>query len=93
MPVGKPVLALPGDTVVVTEAGLLLNGRPVANTRPLALDRRGRPLPQLQAGAHVVSAGELWIVSQYAPFSFDSRYFGPVERVHVLGVGRPIWTT
>jgi type IV secretory pathway protease TraF len=28
-----------------------------------------------------------------APGSFDSRYFGPVERVHVLGVGRPIWTT
>ena len=83
MPVGKPVFALPGDTVVVTETGLLLNGGAVANTRPLELDRRGRPLPRLKAGAHVVGAGELWIVSPYSPFSFDSRYFGAVPLANV----------
>jgi conjugative transfer signal peptidase TraF len=83
MPVGKPVFALPGDTVVLTESGLILNGRPVANTRPLPFDRRGRPLPRLEAGAHVVGAGELWIVSRYSPFSFDSRYFGAVPLANV----------
>ena len=83
MPVGKPVFAMPGDTVAVTEAGLLLNGRPVANTRPLPFDRRGRPLPRLDVGPHVVGARELWIVSQYSPFSFDSRYFGAVPRANV----------
>lgn len=83
MPVGKPVFALPGDTVEVTATGLTLNGRPVANTRPLPFDRRGRPLPRLEAGAHVVGAGELWIVSRYSPFSFDSRYFGAVPLADV----------
>lgn len=83
MPVGKPVFALHGDTVALTEAGLVLNGRPVANTRPLALDRRGRPLPRLEAGTHVVGAGDLWIVSRYSPFSFDSRYFGAVPLANV----------
>ena len=83
MPVGKPVFALPGDTIVLTESGLMLNGRPVASTRPLPFDRRGRPLPRLEPGTHVVGAGELWIVSRYSPFSFDSRYFGAVPIANV----------
>ena len=81
--VGKPVFALPGDTVEVTATGLVLNGRPVADTRPLPFDRRGRPLPRLEAGAYVVGAGELWIISRYSPFSFDSRYFGAVPLANV----------
>lgn len=75
-PIGKPVFAVPGDTVTVTEAGLLLNGTVVPNTRPLTSDRRGRPLPSLPEGEHVVRPGELWVVSAYSGLSFDSRYFG-----------------
>lgn len=83
MPVGKPVFALPGDTVEVTATGLVLHGKHIANTRPLPFDRRGRPLPRLEPGPHVVGAGELWIVSRYSPFSFDSRYFGAVPLANV----------
>lgn len=77
-PIGKPVFAVPGDTVSVTEAGLLLNGTVVRNTRPLTSDRRGRALPSLPAGEYVVRPDELWVVSTYSSLSFDSRYFGAV---------------
>lgn len=91
MPVGKPVFALPGDTVTVAEAGLLLNGRLAANSRPLGADHHGRPLRGLPAGRYVVRPGELWVVSQYSPFSFDSRYFGAVPIANIRTRIRLIW--
>jgi conjugative transfer signal peptidase TraF len=92
VPVGKPVLAIPGDTVTVTPTGLLVNGAPVSNSRPLAADRKGRPLPQLALGRYDVGPGELWVVSSYSRLSFDSRYFGAVEAAQVRVSVRRLWT-
>jgi len=92
LPLGKPVLAVAGDTVTVTSSGLLVNGIPVPNSRPLVTDRKGRPLPRLALGQHVVRPSSLWIVSSYSRFSFDSRYFGPVRAGQVLTSVRPLWT-
>jgi len=92
LPVGKPVLALPGDTVTVTRSGLLVNGVAVPNSVALATDQRGRPLPGLAPGSHVVRAGTLWVVSGFARRSFDSRYFGPVALEAVRSRVRPVWT-
>src|SRR2546425_7700372 len=76
VPLGKPVLASVGDTVTVTPTGLLVNEAPVPNSQARAMDRKGRPLPQLPTGRYVVRPGTVWILSSYSPFSFDSRYFG-----------------
>src|SRR6266702_3779142 len=51
----------------------------VPNGGPLALDRKGRALPGLANGRYVVGPGELWLLSSYSPWSFDSRYFGAVK--------------
>ena len=91
MPVGKPVLALPGDTLIVTAAALVLNGVTVPNTGSLPLDRNGRPLPKLQQGEYYVGPGELWLVSTHSPLSFDSRYFGPVTIARIRATVRPVW--
>ena len=92
MPIGKPILAVPGDTIVVTTAGLLLNAVAVPNSEPLSVDRVGLPLPRLPMGPRVVAQGEFWLLSDFSPYSFDSRYFGAVSveevRVHV----RALWT-
>ncbi len=92
LPVGKPVLAVPGDTVTVTASGLRVNGVPVRNSRALATDHRGRPLPRLALGPQVVRPGTLWVVSGYARTSFDSRYFGPIALAAVRSFLQPVWT-
>ena len=92
LPVGKPVVAVAGDTITVTSSGLSVNGIPVPNSRPRVTDRKGRPLPRLALGQHVVRPSSLWIVSSYSRFSFDSRYFGPVKTGQVRACVRRLWT-
>lgn len=92
LPVGKPVLALPGDTVTVTAGGLRVNGVALPNSLALATDQRGRPLPRLAPGSQVVRPGTLWVLSAYSPRSFDSRYFGPVALGAVRSSLQPVWT-
>lgn len=82
-PIGKTVAAIGGDTVDVASTGITVNGRALANSRPLLHDSQNRPLPTLPHGRYIVGAAELWLVSSYSGRSFDSRYFGavPVDRV------------
>jgi type IV secretory pathway protease TraF len=83
----KPVAAGPGD-IVCRHAGLVsINGRIAARTR--YTDALRRPLPRWN-GCLALAEGQLFLLST-VPDSFDSRYFGPVDRVHVLGSGHPIW--
>jgi conjugative transfer signal peptidase TraF len=91
-PIGKVVLAMVGDSVVVTAEGLLVNGRLVQNTKPLAVDGAGRPLPRFPDGTHVVGQDEVWLYSSYSKRSFDSRYFGPLPLSCVLNRVLPLWT-
>ena len=91
MPVGKPVFAVAGDTVTVTPAGLQVNGVPAVNSKALASDRHGRSLPQMSTGRYVVRPGELWLLSEYSRFSFDSRYFGAVQAAAVRARVEFLW--
>jgi conjugative transfer signal peptidase TraF len=89
-PVGKTVLAVPGDTVAVLPGGLQVDGAPVPTSLAQASDSHGRPLPSLSLGRYAVRGGELWLVGRHS-LSFDSRYFGPVASSGVLAVIRPVW--
>ena len=85
-PVGKPVLAVAGDTVVLTAEGVQISGRLLPNSKPLPRDSEGRPLPMLALGRYVLRPGEMWLLSTYSERSFDSRYFGPVRTTGVVAV-------
>lgn len=90
-PLIKPIAAVAGDTVDLTPAGVLINGRPIPASPVLAIDTAGRPLPA--APAHlVVPAGHVWLMSTYNSHSFDSRYFGPVPTALVRGVAVALLT-
>ena len=91
-PIGKAVLATAGDSVQVTDTGLVVNGRLLPNTRPLAVDGAGRPIPRLPNGTYVVAGDEVWLYSPYSKRSFDSRYFGPLPLACVLNRVLPLWT-
>ena len=91
LPVGTFIVASLGDTVTVTMGALLVNGAPVRNSRPHAVDRRGRPLLRLALGRYPVARDSVWILSPFSPWSFDSRYFGPVDVGAVRGRLLPLW--
>ena len=91
-PIGKVVLAMVGDSVEVTAEGLLVNGRPVRNTKPLAVDAAGRSLRRFPDGTYIVGQDELWLFSPYSKRSFDSRYFGPLPVSSIRNRVLPLWT-
>ena len=92
VPIGKFVMALPGDTVSVTPKGLFVNGVLLPHSQSMEHDRRGRLLPRLAPGPHRVEPRTLWIIGS-SDRSFDSRYIGAVASTSVLAHVQPLWTT
>jgi conjugative transfer signal peptidase TraF len=90
MPLLKPIVAVAGDTVDLSDRGIAVNGSLLRNSAPLLVDTKGRPLPAWRTGHYVVATGAVWVASSYTPRSFDSRYFGPVPRSSVRGYVRPL---
>ena len=83
----KPVAAGAGDTVCRHGPQVTINGRVVA--RANTADQAGRPLPAW-SGCFRLAPTDVFVVSQ-EPNSFDSRYFGAVQRRHIVGTAMPVW--
>lgn len=91
VPLVKQIGASGGDEVCRSKeptANIAINGKIVAEV--LDQDREGRQLPSWDGCIHLVD-GEFFLLQPH-PYSFDSRYFGPVMRCDILGVAQPIWT-
>lgn len=91
-PLLKRIAAMPGDTVVVSNAGLAVNGEPIPRTARRERDSHGRPIPRIAEGDYAVSEGELWLVANHRARSWDSRYFGPLEPARIIAGMRPVVT-
>jgi conjugative transfer signal peptidase TraF len=89
-PLMKPVVARAGDSVQVSVRGISVNGKGIPNSAPLRRDTAGRPLTPWPFGTYVVEPGTVWVVSDYHPRSFDSRYFGPVSETLIRNRLRPL---
>jgi len=76
----KRVAAEGGDLVCRYEAGLEVDGVTLGVARH---DQQGRLLPQWR-DCRVLAPGELLVLGD-SPDSFDSRYFGPVQRSEAKG--------
>ena len=93
LPSGVPILkrigAIAPQSVCVREQVVLIDGAVAATAR--THDGARRPL---QAWQHCrpLASGELFLLSDTNPASFDSRYFGPIAASAVLGIARPLWT-
>ena len=85
---GKRVVGLPGDRVVLDSVGVSVGGRRVPDSAPLFRDRRGRPLSPV-LGEVVLGPGAYWLHSGRVATSIDSRYVGPVTDVRASL--RPLW--
>ena len=91
-PIGKEIVAVGGDTVSLTAAGIEVNGRLLLNSRPLRSDARGRPLPQWEQRRRLVRSRELWLLSTNSARGFDSRYFGALPDDCVVAAVVPLLT-
>jgi type IV secretory pathway protease TraF len=91
MPIGKVVVAIPGDTVGITIRGITVNGKVQLHSRPLVRDRKGKRLPQLVGGSYVVRRGYIWLLTP-SDRSFDSRYLGELSATNIVARVKPCWT-
>jgi conjugative transfer signal peptidase TraF len=88
-PVLKYVAAIGGSEIRVSAAGIAVDGRVLANSSAHRLDRRGRLIPRFADGTYRLAANEVWLYSP-APWSWDSRYFGPVTKDQIVGAASPM---
>lgn len=91
-PIGKRVLALPGDEVEVAPASIAINGQRFANSATASRDSRGRNLPHMPAGEYRVPPGSIWLFGFNDSRSFDSRYYGPVPLSSIQSTAVPLLT-
>ncbi len=87
----KRVHAVAGDTVVIDETGITVNGQCLPNSVPLSIDAYGAILPQYRFDA-VLGESEYLLLSDLNPHSFDARYFGVIDRAQIVHVVRPVVT-
>lgn len=91
VPLVKQVTAIGGDEVCRADepsGTISINGKVAAET--FDKDRDGHLLPAW-SGCMKLLEGEFFLLQPH-PYSFDSRYFGPVMSCDILGVARPLWT-
>ena len=84
----KQVVGVPGDLVVVGDAGVMINGRMLPESRPLrfSVSDPDYALPVLR-GRFILGQGQYWAYGSGMPSrSFDSRYFGAVDLASIRSV-------
>lgn len=92
VPLLKEVGAVAGDTVTLTADAVLVNGKPLANSKTKAVDHLGRPMESIARGTYTVKPGEYWLFALSNPNSYDSRYFGAVRAESILHAMLPVAT-
>lgn len=91
VPLLKPVVARPGDLVIVSPEGIVVNGHLLPKTYPIPFDAGGRPLKAWPTGLYGVHEGTVWVASTYNAGSYDSRYMGPIQTSQIRRRLRPLW--
>ena len=89
----KPVAARAGDTVEVSQNGISVNGRLLPNTASFKTDVKKRPMHVWPNGTYIVQPGTVWVLSTYNKYSYDSRYYGPIQLSTVITHAKPLWTS
>jgi type IV secretory pathway protease TraF len=84
----KPVAASKGDRICRFGVYVFVNGKLVASA--LLTDKDHRPMPTWR-GCATLKTDHVFLLSVHKD-SFDSRYFGPVDRTSIAGTAMPILT-
>jgi len=85
----KHVVAVPGDVVTVTAQGTYVNGQLFPHSAIPTTAKGYQPFP---FGAYTLQPGQYWLLGT-GPYSWDSRYIGPVPIDLIESSVEPVWTT
>jgi conjugative transfer signal peptidase TraF len=89
----KPVAAVAGDVVEISETGVSVNGSVIPGSLAFSADSHGRPhTVRMEKGWYVVPEGQVFLLSTYHPRSWDGRYFGFLPLSAVRGTVWGVWT-
>jgi len=88
----KFVAAATGDIIRISPKGIEVNQKLLAHSKPLKNDPGGRSLTLFELNNYRLNENELLLIGNVSPASFDSRYFGLIDRAQIQGVVKPIWT-
>lgn len=89
VPILKRIAAVAGQQVCEQHGIVRIDGAVTARAR--RHDGAGRPLDSW-SGCHALRPDELFFLNLDHEGSFDSRYFGPLDRADVIGKAIPLWT-
>ncbi|MGO4701955.1 conjugative transfer signal peptidase TraF [Dyella sp. 2RAB6] len=92
LPLLKRVAAVGGAWVLAQDDGVRVDGRLLPLSAHLAVDAAGRPMPRPSPTQLQLAPSQLWVMSDTNSHSFDSRYFGPIDRAWVMEVIEPVAT-
>lgn len=90
VPLLKPVAGVAGDRVCASGRVVTVDNR--ISVRRRIADRRGRPLPWWE-GCLTLGRDQLFLLATAREDSFDSRYFGAVDRRNIIGTVRLLWAS
>lgn len=87
----KEVIAVPGDTVQLTHQCIIVNG--IRYFAPQAkADEFGRPVKQFTADGTKQNIKTYWLLGRNDLIhSWDSRYYGGVNKHNIISVEVPVW--
>jgi conjugative transfer signal peptidase TraF len=88
----KRLAGAAGDRVTIDAYGVQVNGILLTNSAPCSCDGAGRPLQPYLLKDHTLGPGEVLLMSEYSPVSFDARYFGPLRETTIKSVIKPLLT-
>ena len=86
VPFLKRVVGLNGDRICGDGTEIFVNGTVAAMAKKQ--DDLGRAMPGWH-GCHIVTGRTVFLLQDH-PWSFDSRYFGPVDRRLIIGRATPV---
>jgi conjugative transfer signal peptidase TraF len=78
----KKVVGLPGDRILITESGILINNRLLATSQAQSIGLGIRLYPLPIGYNHVLAENEYWTYGE-GLHSYDSRYYGVITRDNI----------
>lgn len=85
----KKLVGMPGDQYVGNAESMTINGQHWADLMPAIKTRLGWPSDAFRRDGRLMN--DQYLLGGTAPTSYDSRYWGPVNRADLIGRAYPIW--